>query len=596
MQTLLVEYAIRTSLIAAVVALVLYVMRIKTASARHAVWAGVVLVMLLLPAWLVWGPKAALPLLPSKTGRGPASAPPIDALPRGAGLRPATYAAPAAPPQPMVWSWPEFLAAVYLLGACALLLRLAIGTVRTRRLASVTCVVPVTVGFFRPRIILPECSSQWAEARLEAVLAHEREHARRRDPLVQWVALLNRALFWFHPLAWWLERRLSGLAEEACDAAVLAQGHDPHDYSETLLDLSRSVELAGKRLNVVSTSGAMAMPGTFLPQRIRRMLSGVPAPRISRPRLACAAAVCATAAALLTAGTLVRAQSKSQPGPTFEVATVKPITPNAGPGGGRGKGGGGRGGGAPPGLSHGRFSFSSSLAGLILKAYGVNGCGLLGENDCPMLTGGPIWLRKDYFDIQAKMPDNSPDYNLMQFFDGEAPQLQLMLQALLAERFNLKLHRETKELPVYVLTIGKRGAKLNDAAEAKLIQLPDGSTVRDRSMLWTAARQPNGEVEAGILRMIMRDRSMQEFADALSNVMDRPVLNRTGLQGEFDISIDYEREPDTSDSADNASRIARDFGPSFVAALQEQLGLKLEATKAPVEVLVIDHAEQPSPN
>jgi len=96
--------------------------------------------------------------------------------------------------------------------------------------------------------------------------------------------------------------------------------------------------------------------------------------------------------------------------------------------------------------------------------------------------------------------------------------------------------------------------------------------------------------------MIMRDRSMQEFADALSNAMDRPVLNRTGLQGEFDITIDYEREPDTSDSADVASRLGDLFGPSFVAALQGQLGLKLEATKAPVEVLVIDHAEQPSPN
>jgi hypothetical protein len=383
MQTLLVEYVIRTSLIAAAVALVLYVLRIKPASARHAAWAGVVLVMLL-PAWVAWGPKAALPILPREAGKRPAPPLRIDVLPRGAGLRPASYAAPAKP-QPRVWSWPEFPASVYLLGAGALLLRLVIGTLRTRRLTSASCVVPVTVGFFRPRILLPECSSEWPRARLDAVLVHEREHARRRDPLVQWIALLNRALFWFHPLAWWLERGLSGLAEEACDTAVLAQGHDPYDYSETLLDLSRSVELAGRRLNVVAASGRMAMPGTALPQRISRMLSGVPVPRITRRRMACMIAACTAAVAVLAAGTLVRAQSKSQPGPVFEVATVKPSNPNSRPGVGKSKGGGR--GGAPFALDHRRFNYSSSLFGLIAKAYAINGCGLLGEKDCPMISG-----------------------------------------------------------------------------------------------------------------------------------------------------------------------------------------------------------------
>jgi bla regulator protein BlaR1 len=590
MEALLIEYVLRTSLIASVTALVLYSMRIKTASARHAAWSSVVVVMLLLPAWIAYGPKAPLPILPREAGQRAVTTLPVVDFPVSAPVQ--AHTAPVAP-RPFIWSWPAFLAGVYLLGACVLLTRLAIGTIRTSRLTSASCVVPVTVGFFRPKILLPGCSCQWPQARLDAVLAHEREHARRRDPLVQWIALLNRACFWFHPLAWWLEWQLSGLAEEACDAAVLAQGHDPHDYSETLLDLSHSVELAGKRLNVIGLSGGMPMPGTLLPQRIRRMLSGVPAPPISRPRMACTIAVCIAAAALLAAGTLVRAQSKDESNPTFEVAAVKPSNANSGPGAGKSKGGGR--GGSPFGLEHKRFNFSSSLAGLIVKAYGVNGCGPFGGKDCPTLSGGPVWLRKDNFDIQAKMPDDSPDYTFMQFLDGQAPQLQLMLQALLAERFNLKVHRETKLLPVYVMTIGKRGAKLKEAA-GEMVHLPDGSTVRDRSMLWTPARQPNGEIDERTLRMTMRDRSMQELADTLSNAMDRPVLNRTGLRGEFDITIDYEREADTSGPVDDASHLARDFGPSFVAALQEQLGLKLESTKAPVEVLVIDHAEQPSPN
>src|SRR5207249_3051507 len=118
---------------------------------------------------------------------------------------------------------------------------------------------------------------------------------------------------------WWLERKLSGLAEEACDAAVLAQGHNAREYSEYLLDLARSVQRMGTRINAVG----MAMPGIGLKHRIRQMLSGVPAPRISRPRMACTVAVCTAAAAIFTAGTLVHAQSAGT-GPKFEVATIKP--------------------------------------------------------------------------------------------------------------------------------------------------------------------------------------------------------------------------------------------------------------------------------
>ena len=85
----------------------------------------------------------------------------------------------------------------------------------------------MTVGWLHPVIVLPPNWRDWPAGKLEAVLTHEHEHARRRDPLVQWLALLNRAVFWFHPLAWWLERRISALAEEACDAAVMRRGHDP---------------------------------------------------------------------------------------------------------------------------------------------------------------------------------------------------------------------------------------------------------------------------------------------------------------------------------------------------------------------------------
>jgi uncharacterized protein (TIGR03435 family) len=580
MQTLLLESATRVTLIAAVIALVLWIMRIKTASARHTVWASVVLLMMVLPAWVAWGPKAPLPLLPPELQRTATVI--VDRVPPPL---------PAGLPQPSTspvredggYNSREYaIPGIYLLGLFTLLLRLAIGTIRASRLTSASCVVPVTVGVLRSRILLPENSREWPQAQLDAVLMHEREHARRRDPLFQWLALLNRAIFWFHPLAWWLERKLAGLAEEACDAAVLSQGHDPQQYSEYLLDLARSVERAGSRVKVVG----LAMPGVYLPQRIRRMLSGVPIPRVSRPRMACTVAVCAGAAVILAAGTLVRAQSsKSQA--EFEVASVRRSNPNTGGGGGgKSKDGGG---GLRPGLDHGRFNFSSTLFGLIIRAYGAMSCNE-GKADCALISGGPNWLTKDRFDVLAKMPDGSPDYTFLQFLRGQAPQLQLMLQSMLAERFSLKVHRETRQLSVYALTLVKQGSKLKEAS-GEMIQLKDGTSVKNQSLLWTPAPLPDGTRSEHLIRMFVRDQSMKGLVDSLSRLMDRPVLDRTGLKGTFDITMDYERNPDGPDTP--GSDIT---GPAMFTAFQEELGLKFESTRAPVEVLIIDHAEKPSEN
>jgi GWxTD domain-containing protein len=151
-------------------------------------------------------------------------------------------------------------------------------------------------------VILPAQWDTWDAAQLEAVLLHEQEHVRRRDPLVHWLALLNRAVFWFHPLAWWLERRLSVLAEEACDAAVLSRGYQPTEYAECLLRLARAVMAAGTRVRVVGT----AMPGAFLSRRIRRILNAAPEPPISPRRLACTVAACVVAAAVVATAAVPR--------------------------------------------------------------------------------------------------------------------------------------------------------------------------------------------------------------------------------------------------------------------------------------------------
>ena len=293
MPALLLDVAVRAVLIAAGAAFILWALRIRPAAGQHAAWTTVLVVMLLLPIWSITGPRIAVPLLPAgvvmstaQTSRNPnLTVPPAgETLALPGTLDPASDRRAALPLRSM-------LIGLYLLGAMTLLTRLAIGTLQARRLCraavirdgratSARCATPITVGWFTPVLILPEGWQHWSAAQLDAVLTHEGAHARRRDPLVQWLALLNRAVFWFHPLAWWLERRLANLAEEACDAAVLRAGHSPQDYCDYLIDMARTLTRQGKRLNVIG----MAMPGSGLPVRMKHIFEEVPMKPLSRAR------------------------------------------------------------------------------------------------------------------------------------------------------------------------------------------------------------------------------------------------------------------------------------------------------------------------
>jgi len=335
MERLLVECAVRGAFVAATTAIVLWIARIRTPALLHAAWASVVVAMLLLPLWALWGPSASVPVLPQRE---------VDA---GVISRPQVAISAASAPQPVavrsergdsqisvrdsVWNWRWVSLTVYGLIAGALLVRLVSGTVRARtlirrsaqsagRLTNDSCASPVTVGWLRPVVILPEGWEAWSHSKLDAVLAHEHEHVRRRDPLVQWMALLNRALFWFNPLAWWLERRLAALSEEACDDVVLGRGHQPQEYSEYLIEIAR----AAARSTRVNLAGAF-MPGVFLPQRIRRIVAGVSTPSASRARIACAAAACAIASVVSVVATPVRAASQLSGKPSQQV--IRPIQP-----------------------------------------------------------------------------------------------------------------------------------------------------------------------------------------------------------------------------------------------------------------------------
>jgi TolA-binding protein len=306
---------------AAGTATILGVLRVQTASTRHIAWTGVLVAMLLLPVLTAWGPKAPvrvpsvvrerlapeLMILDRTLMQPDSQNTQVNVVPIPS---PAHLSREAESPglgKNRAWDWRWIALICYSIGFGLMAIRLAAGVIRARRLArqasfvngtlvSTQCAAPVTVGWFRPVVILPEVWQNWPEAKLDAVLTHEREHVRRRDPLVQLLALLNRSIFWFHPLSWWIERKLSYLAEEACDAAVLRRGHNPLDYSEYLIDLARSVEQSGERVSVYGAP----ITGNRLSGRIRQILDPRPRPLLTRTRSSIAAALCLSVLAVFS--------------------------------------------------------------------------------------------------------------------------------------------------------------------------------------------------------------------------------------------------------------------------------------------------------
>jgi hypothetical protein len=211
---------------------------------------------------------------------------------------------------------------MYGLGVGILLFRLVTGWCRARSIRREAirsqghwthraCITPVTIGLLSPAVILPPDWATWDDAVLRAVLAHEQEHARRHDPLVAALALLNRAIFWFHPLAWWLHREIARLSEEACDAAVVSSGHDTDAYLAGLLQFAGRVARAGGRIVPTVT----AMSGAGLSDRLKRLKEPRRVPP-SRARIAVATVACAVVAVICAVATPTAAPAQNAPGLT----------------------------------------------------------------------------------------------------------------------------------------------------------------------------------------------------------------------------------------------------------------------------------------
>jgi uncharacterized protein (TIGR03435 family) len=306
--------------------------------------------------------------------------------------------------------------------------------------------------------------------------------------------------------------------------------------------------------------------------------------RTNSPRCELRLAAITLAIALgLTIATSGRAESPTQnasanaPKFEFEVATIKPSKPGSGPGG--------------YSFPSGGFKATNvSLQTLVEAAYHI------GDDQ---VSGAPKWLNSDRYDVEAKMDASAAaDLQKLNREEQDAARQQ-MLQAFLADRLRLTIHRESKEFSVYLLVVAKNGPKLQEAKPGDTYG--DGIKSRDGSPLAAGNTRMTGGRNA---------RTLTAHAVPISTLtqlflafLGRPVLDKTGLAGKYDFTLtwgpDDNRPPTLAGGASNDSSpsVASDSnGPPLLTAIQEQLGLKLESGKGPVEVIVIDHIERPSGN
>ena len=274
--------------------------------------------------------------------------------------------------------------------------------------------------------------------------------------------------------------------------------------------------------------------------------------------------------------------------PQFEVASVKPNTvQRAGP-----LWNGACAGGIPQ-IEPRRFAATTTLYALISWAYGLD-C-YTSERQNLILTNAP-WVRKDLFVIEAVIPEGSPAFTSQQLQDGKAPDLQKMLEDLLTDRFKVQVHRENRQIPIYTLTTGKDGHRLKHYDEGSC----DPASLSGQRSTRVDQKPPCdvvGSIElvpggAGRRILTTNGATLDRFAQSLSLDLDRPVINQTGITGQFDFRLAYTL---TSASVAQAGT-GNPTEASIFTAIQEQLGLKLESSKGPVEVLVVDSVSKPTAN
>lgn len=487
---------------------------------------------------------------------------------------------------------------------------------------------PMTYGVWRPVVLLPPDSSAWDTDVLRSALVHELEHVRRADCLTHAVSRIVCALYWFHPLVWAMHRRLTLEAERACDDAVL-RDTEPTQYAHQLVDLAERLShdarqplLAMASRDELSTritavldptlprgragltaTFAIAVAATLVAAAAPVRAVALPMPQATAPAmrttpLPAGPAVSATVSAPVAAPPSPRASAQTPAAaqfpaaalpqrPDFEAASIKRTTLD----------------GPIRGVDlaqPGRVTARNTLLRLIIAA--AYQPGFTPRRSQMSIVGLPDWDETEHFDLDAVAPSN-PNVNVK----------RLMLQSLLADRFKLALHPETRQGPVFDLVVaraGRLGPQLTPhsptapCVDPSLPPLaPAGATfpppppppppcggIRVQSAYWgsTMTTRMSGN---GVTMQAIAER-LTWFQDA-----DRTVIEKTALTGLFDFSVEWTPNVQLPPPAGaDLSGLPASDKPTEFTALQEQLGLRLQPATGPVDVLVIDRVERPSPD
>ena len=419
---------------------------------------------------------------------------------------------------------------------------------------------PCVWGITNPILRWPQSlSARLSDAQIAAIVAHELAHIRRRDNLTAAAHTVVQALWWWHPIVWWLGGRLVAERELACDADVIHRGNDRRVYAESILKTCAFCVQPGP-------VWAAGVAGSDLQRRIEAIMRNRPEHLLGRSKKLLVAACAIAVVAMPIAAGARRAPRAAVPshaeraaaGPAFASASITPNTsgaPNP------------RGLGFPRGGQF--FAENVSLRDLIRAVYGH-------EFLAPgRIVGGPDWVDTERYDVRAQAHgDPIPD------------ERQSMVRTLLADRFKLVLHTEQRAFRGYSLTAsGALGSRLR--ASSAICPEP-------------GAPPPPPPAPGMVINLcgVSRGRdslsgegaTMWQLALLLERELGRAAVDRTGLDGRFDFTLDWSSAirpaADLTQQTENRHR-------AIASALQEQLGLTILPATVDVDVLVIDSAARP---
>jgi bla regulator protein blaR1 len=444
-------------------------------------------------------------------------------------------------------------------------------------LRSADMMEPGIFGIVHPLMLWPDRLSERLEnEHIEGILAHELVHVRRHDNLTAAIHMLVEVVFWFHPMAWWIESRMLQERERACDEAVVQLAGRPEVYAEGLLKACRFCAESP----LICVSG---ITGADLKDRIIRIMTEHLLQKMDFSRklllgglafVSVAIPVALGLSAKLDTATTINVNSPSQfekPATTnkdtavdlapLAVATIKQVAfADSDP--------------MATQFSDDGVSFRGVVIALIVQTAFLPQVALYDSKD-DRIVGLPSWTKAERYDVEAKVDyEDVPNWKALSL-----TQKSLALQPLLVTRFNLQFHHEIRERPTYSLVVAKHGPKLRKAQHVVTNPTgagsPDGTGDRDESTVTPG-------------KVVLKGSTLSLLANLLSSQgLSHTVVDKTGLTDLYDITLRW--SPEDVGSSDASL-------PSLFTALQEQLGLKLEYNKNPIDVIVIDHIDKPSAN